>query len=128
MAVACTKMEDAKIKKLWIDTLFGGTKVVKLMSYVRLEFSIDCIHQGVSCCILNDTFWMWNHSNYSGRFSDNSKCKCDQGDAILDGIEFQVSKTISKDICITWTLRSGLRMSVSFAHHVKVVNCCKCIF
>ena len=49
-------MEDATIQKLWIDTLFRGTKVVKLMSYVRLEFNIDFIHQGVPCCMLNDTF------------------------------------------------------------------------
>ena len=49
-------MEDATIQKLCIDTLFRGTKVVKLMSYVRLEFNIDFIHQGVSCCMFNDTF------------------------------------------------------------------------
>ena len=49
-------MEDATIQKLLIDTLFRGTKVVKLMSYVRLEFSIDFMHQGVSCCLPNDTF------------------------------------------------------------------------
>ena len=49
-------MEDATIQKLWIDTLFRGTKFVKLMSYIRLEFNIDFIYQGVSCCMLNDTF------------------------------------------------------------------------
>ena len=27
-------------------------------------------------------------------------CKCDQGKAILDGVEFRVSKIIYKDICI----------------------------
>ena len=43
---------------------------------------------------------MWNHNNYSRKFWDNSKCKCDQGKAILDGIEFRVSKIIYKDICI----------------------------
>ena len=43
---------------------------------------------------------MWNHNNYSGKFWDNSKCKCDQGKAVLDGIEFPVSKIIYKDICI----------------------------
>ena len=48
-------MKDATIQKLCINTLFRGTKVVKLMSYVRLEFNIDFIHQGVSCCMLNDT-------------------------------------------------------------------------
>ena len=51
------KMEDATIQKLWIDTLFRDTKVVKWMSYVRLEFNIDFINQGVSCCMLNDTFF-----------------------------------------------------------------------
>ena len=27
-------------------------------------------------------------------------CKCDQGKAILDGVEFRVSKIMYKDICI----------------------------
>ena len=39
------KMEDAAIQKLWIDTLFRGATIVKLMSYIRLSF-----------CMLNDTF------------------------------------------------------------------------
>ena len=43
---------------------------------------------------------MWNHNNYSRKFWDNSKCKCDHEKAILDGIEFRVSKIILKDICI----------------------------
>ena len=43
---------------------------------------------------------MWNYNNYSRKFWDNSKCKCDQGKSILDGIEFLVSKIILKDICI----------------------------
>ena len=30
----------------------------------------------------------------------NSKCKCDQGKAILDGLELRVNKIIYKDICI----------------------------
>ena len=49
-------MEEAAIQQLWIDTLFLGTKVVKLISYVRLEFNIDFIHQGVSSFMLYDTF------------------------------------------------------------------------
>ena len=49
-------MEDATIQKPWIDTLFLRTKVVKLLSYLKLEFNIDFIHQGVSFCILKDTF------------------------------------------------------------------------
>ena len=43
---------------------------------------------------------MWNHNNYSRKFWDNSKGKCDQGKAILDGMKFPVSKIIYKDICI----------------------------
>ena len=43
-------------------------------------------------------FKMWNHNNYSRKFRDNSKCKCDQGMAILDGVSG--SKMIYKDICI----------------------------
>ena len=43
---------------------------------------------------------MWNHNNYSRKFWDNSKCKCDQGKAILDGIALRVSKIIYKDICM----------------------------
>ena len=37
-------MEDPKIPKLRIDTLFRGTKVVKLVSYLRSQFNIDLIH------------------------------------------------------------------------------------
>ena len=43
---------------------------------------------------------MWNHNNYSRKFWDNSKCKCDQRKAILNGIEFRISKMIYKHICI----------------------------
>ena len=43
---------------------------------------------------------MWNHNNYSRKFYNNSKCKCDQGQAILDGIEFRVRKIVYKDIYI----------------------------
>ena len=43
---------------------------------------------------------MWNHNNYSRKFWDNSKCKCDQGKAILDGTEYRVSNIIYRDICI----------------------------
>ena len=49
-------MEEAAIQQLWIDTLFLGSKVVKLISYVRLEFNIDFIHQWVSSFMLYDTF------------------------------------------------------------------------
>ena len=50
------KMEDPKIQKLRIDTLFRSTKVVKLVSYLRSQFNIDLIHRGVSHCMLKDTF------------------------------------------------------------------------
>ena len=62
--------------------------------------------------------------------NDISTCKCDQGKAILDGIEFQVSKIILKGILhkSTWALRLGLRMSVSVTQHHKVRNGRKCIF
>ena len=49
-------MEDETIQKPWIDTLSCGIKVVKLVSYLRLEFNIDFIRQGVSFCMLKDTF------------------------------------------------------------------------
>ena len=49
-------MEDAKIQKPRIDTLFRSTKVVKLLSYLRFKFNVDFIHRGVSLCMLKDTF------------------------------------------------------------------------
>ena len=49
-------MKDAKIQKPRIDTLFRSAKVVKLVSYLRSELNIDFIHQGVSLCMLKDTF------------------------------------------------------------------------
>ena len=48
-------MEDAAIQKPWIDTLFRGTKVAKLV-YLRLEFNIDFKHQRMSFCMLKHTF------------------------------------------------------------------------
>ena len=70
---------------------------------------------------------MWNHNNYSSKFQDNSKCKCDQGKAILDGIEFRVSKIIYKDICRKvhrlwgWSLLCTL-MSVSILRCTITAN------
>ena len=49
-------MEDAKIQKPRIDTLFRSTKVIKLVSYLRFEFNIDFTHRGVSLCMLKGTF------------------------------------------------------------------------
>ena len=48
-------MKVATIQKPWIDTLFRDTKVVSLVSYLRLEFSIDFINQGVPFFMLKDT-------------------------------------------------------------------------
>ena len=47
-------MKNAKIQKPWIDTLFGGAKVVQLVSYLRLEFHIDFQPQEVSFCMHKD--------------------------------------------------------------------------
>ena len=33
-------MEDATIQKPWIYTFFRGTKVAKLVSYIKLEFNL----------------------------------------------------------------------------------------
>ena len=49
-------MDDAKIQKPRIDTLFRCTKIVKLVSYLRFEFNIDFVNRGVSLCVLKDTF------------------------------------------------------------------------
>ena len=48
-------MENANIQKPWIDTLFRGIKVIKLVSYLRLELNIDFKLQGLSVCMLKDT-------------------------------------------------------------------------
>ena len=46
-------MKVATIQKSWIDnTLFRFTKVANLVYYLRLEFNIDFISQGVSFCML----------------------------------------------------------------------------
>ena len=49
------KMKNAKIQKPWLETLFGGAKVVQLVSYLRLEVHIDFKPQGVSFCMHKDT-------------------------------------------------------------------------
>ena len=49
-------MEDETIWKPWIGTLLRDIKVIELGSYLRLEFNIDFKHQGVSLCMLEDTF------------------------------------------------------------------------
>ena len=93
-------MEDGKIRKPWIDALFLGRKVIKLVSYLRLECNIDLIYQGMSFYMHKDTslnvnshkhtFYMWNRNSYSRKFWENSLCKCDHGK----------SKIIHKDICM----------------------------
>ena len=49
-------MKDANVQKPWIDTLFRGRKVAKLLSYLRFELNIDFIHQGVFLRMYKDTF------------------------------------------------------------------------
>ena len=93
-------MKGAKIQKPWIDTLFRGRKVAKLLTYLKFELNIDFIHQGVFLRMYKDTFFKCeNHNNYSRKFWDNSKCKCDQGKATLERI-ISVCKIIHKEIYI----------------------------
>ena len=49
-------MKGAKIQKPWIDTLFRGRKVSKLLTYLKFELNIDFIHQGVFLRMYKDTF------------------------------------------------------------------------
>ena len=56
------------------------------MSYLRLEFSIDFIHQGVSFRMHKDTFFKCEITTIIVQTFGNSMCKCDQGKAILIGI------------------------------------------
>ena len=95
-------MEEATIQKPWIDSHLRHTKVLQLVSYLRFEFNIDFIHRGVSFCMhtsssvffmLKDTF-LNVKSQHSRKFWDNSMCKRDQGKAILDEIEFRLSKIL----------------------------------
>ena len=67
---------------------------------------------------------MWNHNNYSRKFWDNSKCKCDQGKEILDGKEIRVSKIIYKDICIKYVdFEVGVwSVSLSILRYTIVAN------
>ena len=44
-------MEDVKIRKPRTDALFRRTKITNLVSYLRLEFNIGLIHQGMSFCM-----------------------------------------------------------------------------
>ena len=56
------------------------------MFYLRLEFSIDFIYQGVSFCMHKDTFFKCEITTIIVQSFDNSMCTCDQGKAILGGI------------------------------------------
>ena len=49
-------MEVAEIRKPWIDALFREIKVIKSVSYLRLEFNINLIPQGLSFCMHKNTF------------------------------------------------------------------------
>ena len=74
-------------------------KLQKLISNVRLEFNIDFIHRGVSCCMLNYTFFKCEITTIIvGNFETILNVNLTK--AILDGIEFRASKIIYKDICI----------------------------
>ena len=42
------KMEKTMIQKSGTDALFSGTKLMKFVSYLSLEFNSDFIHQWVS--------------------------------------------------------------------------------
>ena len=42
------KMEKTMIQKSGADALFSGTKLMKLVSYLSLEFNSDFIHEWVS--------------------------------------------------------------------------------
>ena len=44
-------MEDTKTQKPRIDTFFRGAKIVQLVSYLRFEFNIDFMYEGVSLCV-----------------------------------------------------------------------------
>ena len=132
-------MEDAKNRKPWIDAPFRETKLIKLVSYLRLEFNIDFIHQRGFFCMHKDTFLNLNSHKHTfficeittvRKFWDNSMCKSDQGKANLDGIEFWVSKIINKNTSMKEhkTLRLGLGMRVNVTQLFKVHNCRKWIF
>ena len=83
-------MEDAKKNYEQVHSSVVQ-KLQKLISNVKLEFNIDFIHRGASCCMLNDTFIIGNFETI---------LNVNLTKAILDGIEFWASKIIYKDICI----------------------------
>ena len=107
------RMEDAVIQKPWVDTLFRGTKVIKLAPYLRLEFNIDFIHQGVSFCMHKDSLFKFEFTQahfflreittvivgilrqfYVEMWPRKSKFRWNS----VSG--FRVSKIIFQDICI----------------------------
>ena len=66
------------------------------MSYLRLEFNINFSNIFLYAQIHS---FKCETKTFIGN-SETIKCKSDQGKAILDGIEYRVSKIICKDICI----------------------------
>ena len=48
-------MDDAKVQKPWIEALFCGTNVMRLLSYLRLKIKIDFIRRGIPS---------WMHREY----------------------------------------------------------------
>ena len=55
------------------------------------------VQKGISFCVHKYKITTIMAGNFQ---TMNSKCKSDQGKAILDAIEFRVSKMIYKEICI----------------------------
>ena len=73
------------IRKPWIDTLFRGTKVKKLVSYLRLEFNTEFIYQGMSFVYVQRYF-----------------LKCEITTIIVGNFEAVLSVSVTKAIDFTW--------------------------
>ena len=51
-------MEDAEVQKPWIEeVLFCGTKVMKLLSHLRMRLKTDFISRGVPSCKYTEYFF-----------------------------------------------------------------------
>ena len=75
-------------------TMVSFIVIQKAMNPTMIPYIMGCLF-----VFRKTLFLMWNHS-IVGNFENNSKCKCDQGKAILDGIEFLICKITCQDICI----------------------------
>ena len=58
-------MDDAKVQKPWIEAVFCGTNVMRLMSYLRLKTKIDFIRRGIPS---------WMHREYSLKCERQQLC------------------------------------------------------